>query len=391
MTTARSFVVIFLAHKAAGILAEGAHLVFEGAGIADELGFIEHLVDQLHDLAAHLDAHADVHGAGLMGDAVLGANFFQPVCAAPSRGDDGVLRAQFPLARRARQQDAHAARALDEQVAALVAKEDFHAGVEQVVLDVFINLLGALGAQMPDGAVDQLEAGANGALADFFELLPLGNAFHLLVGAKLEVNGVGIINGLLCQRLANQGGQVSPHFAGERELAVGKGTGPRKAGGDVTIGLAVDAAPRDCLGAVAVLHCLPFFHNGDVPAAAVAQQLNGRENSGRAGADDDDVVVFQNSQAPFFLKGLRCVRGPGNGFFLPARRWRAGRSPHGGPSGAPCGKGGGRRRGSAASSAAAGAGQMPAQAASMSSSQAFMASSVWDSSSSSSQPSISAP
>ena len=81
---------------------------------------------------------------------------------------------------------------------------------------------------MPDGAVDQLEAGANGALADFFELLPLGNAFHLLVGAKLEVNGVGIINGLLCQRLANQGGQVSPTSQESESLPSEKAPAPEK-------------------------------------------------------------------------------------------------------------------------------------------------------------------
>ena len=81
-------VVILLRNKAAGILAERADLVLERRGIADELGLIEHLVDGLHDLVAHLDAHTDIHGAGLVGDAVLGAERFKPVRTAAARGDD---------------------------------------------------------------------------------------------------------------------------------------------------------------------------------------------------------------------------------------------------------------------------------------------------------------
>ena len=67
-------VVIFLTHKAAGILTEGANLVLEGLRIADELRFVENAVDRLHDLIPNLDANADVNGAGLMGNPVLGAD-----------------------------------------------------------------------------------------------------------------------------------------------------------------------------------------------------------------------------------------------------------------------------------------------------------------------------
>ena len=81
-------VVVLLSHKAAGVLAEGAHLVLPGLGVADELGLVQHLVHLFHDFVAALHAHADVNGAGLVGDVVLGADLLQPVGAAAARADD---------------------------------------------------------------------------------------------------------------------------------------------------------------------------------------------------------------------------------------------------------------------------------------------------------------
>ena len=66
-------VVVLLADEAAGVLAEGADLVLEGLGIAHQLGLVQHPVHHLHDLVADLHPDADVHGARLVGDVVLGA------------------------------------------------------------------------------------------------------------------------------------------------------------------------------------------------------------------------------------------------------------------------------------------------------------------------------
>ena len=89
-------VVVFLRHEAAGVLAEGADLVLPRLRVADELGLVQHLVDLFHDLVAALDADADVHGAGLMGNVVLGAELFQPVCATASGADDHRRRRGVP-------------------------------------------------------------------------------------------------------------------------------------------------------------------------------------------------------------------------------------------------------------------------------------------------------
>ena len=53
-------VVVFLRHKAAGVLAEGAHLVLPGLGVADKLGLIQHLVHLFHDLVAALQDRKSV-------------------------------------------------------------------------------------------------------------------------------------------------------------------------------------------------------------------------------------------------------------------------------------------------------------------------------------------
>ena len=50
-----------------------------------------------------------------------------------------------------------------------------------------------------------------------------------------------------------------------------------------------------CLGAVALFHRLAFFHQQDLLFAAAAQQLHGGKDAGRAGANDDQIVLFHCS------------------------------------------------------------------------------------------------
>ena len=84
-------VVVLLADKAAGVLAEGANLVLEGLRIADQLGLIKHLVDRFHDLIAYLDTHADVDSTGLVRDAVIGAEGLEPFGASAAGGNDDMI------------------------------------------------------------------------------------------------------------------------------------------------------------------------------------------------------------------------------------------------------------------------------------------------------------
>jgi hypothetical protein len=193
-------VVVFLADEAARVLAERAHLVFKRLRIADQLGLVEHAVDKLHDLVAHLDPDADVHGAGLVGDAVFLADLFHPVRAAPSGRDHDVggedlkvFMASADLDRG----DAGADVPLQDNIGALVFKQDLHAVLQQVVLDVQIDLLRALRAEVPDRAVDQLQTGLDGPFADLLDLIRVPDPFDMLIRAEGEIDLVGIIDQIL--------------------------------------------------------------------------------------------------------------------------------------------------------------------------------------------------
>ena len=148
-------VVILLADKAAGVLAEGAHLVLKGLGIADELGLVEHIVHRLHHLVAHLHPDADVHGAGGVGHAVAGAELVEPVRAPAAGGHHGVGGVDLILRLALGEKGAHAPAVLDEQIGAGAAKADLHPMRQQVVLDGGVNLLGLFRAQVADGAIHQ--------------------------------------------------------------------------------------------------------------------------------------------------------------------------------------------------------------------------------------------
>ena len=119
-------VVVLLADEAAGVLAEGADLVLEGLGIAHQLGLVQHPVHHLHDLVADLHPDADVHGAGGVGDVVLGAELLQPVGAPAAGGHHGVLGVDLQVGLAVGDGHALADLVLQDQVAALIAEVHLH-------------------------------------------------------------------------------------------------------------------------------------------------------------------------------------------------------------------------------------------------------------------------
>ena len=288
-------VVVFLRHKAAGVLAEGAHLVLPWLGVADELGLIQHLVHLFHDLVAALHAHTDVYGAGLVGNVVLGADLFQPVRTAAAGANDHGIRIHRPDLIAVLQQYALALLILKDDVLALGIEQHLHAVVGQIVLDGQIQLLRLLCAQMADRAVHQLQAGMDGVLADLLDLLAGVDALHMGVCAELKIDLVGVVDKLLCKLLSDQGGQVAAHLIGEAQLAIREGTCTGKAGGDGAGGAAVDAVAHFGFGAVALFHGLALFHQQHLLFAAVAQQLHSGKNASRAGTDNDQIILFHFS------------------------------------------------------------------------------------------------
>ena len=291
-------VVVFLGDKAAGILAEGADLVLPGVGIADQLALIQDIVDGLHDLVAAFDADTDVHGAGLVGDAVLGAELFQPVGTAAAGGNDDLLGMDLPLGTVLPDDDAGAGVAVQQNVLALGGEHHLHTVVGQIMLDVQIQLLGFLGTQVADGAVDQLQTRLDGTLADGLDFGPLIDALHMGVGAKFQVDFIGVVDQALGKFFADQLGQFAADLMGEGQFSVREGSGTGKSGGDGTGRLAVDTVAHFCFGAVALFHRFAFFNQQHAGLAALAQQFQCGEDTGGAGADNDQIVRSLHGSSP---------------------------------------------------------------------------------------------
>ena len=296
-------IIVLLRHEAAGVLTERAHLVLERGRVADELGLVQHAVDRLHDLVAHLDAHADIDRAGLVLHAVLEADLLQPVGAAAAGGDDGVPGLDgvvlVPIVRH----DAAAAAVAQDDVLARAAEEHLHAVVAQVILDAEVDLMRLLGAEVADRAVDQAQARADGARADLLDLLRILQALDVLVRAELQIDAVGVVDELLRLLLADEGGQVAADIAAQRELAVRERARAGETGRDVAIRLAVHTPASLGLRAAAVFNGLPLLNHDDLFRGAAAQQFQRREDSGRARTDNDNICVHEGSSLDcvFFL------------------------------------------------------------------------------------------
>ena len=65
-----------------------------------------------------------------------------------------------------------------------MAEEHVDALGTQVVLQRKVELLRLFGAEVADGAVDELQACANGAAADDADLIGVGHALHMGVRAE---------------------------------------------------------------------------------------------------------------------------------------------------------------------------------------------------------------
>ena len=187
--------------------------------------------------------------------------------------------------------DALADVVLQNQVAAFIAEIHLHAVFLEIPLNGQIDGLGLFRTHVADGAVHQLQARLDSTLADFLPFLLVLQTLDVGVRTEFQIDFVRVVDGLLGHVLANQRGQVAAHLIAERQLAVGESPGAGEAGGDVAVGLAVDALAGLVLGAVALFHRLALLHHDDLLLAALFDHLQGGEDAGGAGADDDDVCV----------------------------------------------------------------------------------------------------
>ena len=138
----------------------------------------------------------------------------KPIGAAASGGHDDALGVDALFSVWACGNDAATNIVLDNHVAALGAKTHLDAGIAKMVFDCEIELLGFLGAQVADRAIDHFEACLDGATANVADLCVVSRALNVLVCAKGEVNLVHLVDGLLRLPGSNQLGKVAANFIG---------------------------------------------------------------------------------------------------------------------------------------------------------------------------------
>ena len=293
-------VVVLLADKSAGILAECADLVLERLGVAYELRLIENIVDLLHDLVSYLNAHADVDCAGLMGYIMLSAELFEPVRAAASGRDDRVIREDLYVLVALADIDALALVALKNYVVALVAEEHVNAVFDEILLDGIVYVLRLLGAEVAYRAVNEAKTRFYRALSYLLDFLFASDALNMSVRAELEIDAVGIFNSLLRHIVADELGELTAYLGAQGQFAVRECARAGEPGRYVAIGLAVDALVCFRFGAAALFNRLTLFNHHNFLVRALADKLNGREYSGRARADDNYVVFHWYTS--FFIR-----------------------------------------------------------------------------------------
>ena len=169
-----------------------------------------------------------------------------------------------------------------------------------MLFDARVQVARTFGAQVAYGAVDQLEAGLDGAAAYVGQLLLAAQPLHVRVRTERQVDAVHLLDGGLRHIEADELGQISPHFGGKRELAVGKRPRAREPRRDAAR-LAAHArarGPAQLFGTAALAHREPLVHHDDVPRMSMLEQRQRAEYARRPHADDDDVRCLCAHERP---------------------------------------------------------------------------------------------
>ena len=184
-------VVMLLGNQSAGIHAEGAHLVFKGVGIIDQLGLVQVFGQVIHHGIGNLDAHADVHLVVEGGDARAGSRhdvFRRDLLGLAAllfedRTGDGAVFGEYIFA---------GGELLKGEVVALT----------QLAVHCAQHVEGILGAHVAHRAGDELNVVLAGLV---FELINLGvvEAVHQIGRAEGEILVVAIFD-QIAHRLSRQ-------------------------------------------------------------------------------------------------------------------------------------------------------------------------------------------
>ena len=232
----------------------------------------------------------------------------KPISAATSGGHDDALGVDALLTIGSCGNDASANIVLDNHVAALGAKTYLDAGIAKMVLDCEIELLGFLGAQVADRAIDHFEACLDGATANVADLRVVSRAFDMIVCAKGKVDLVHLVDGLLRLPGSDQLGEVAADLVGQGELPVRERARARKARGDIA-GLAVYAMTGFIFGTMPLFYRKALLQQDDMRLGPLFDEFESREDARGAGTDDNDICVHRISPHEMGAPGRTLLPG----------------------------------------------------------------------------------
>ena len=178
-------IVIFRRYFSRRIGAECADFVIKGRRVIDQLGLVEILIEELHDLIPDFHTDADIHGARHGLDPELFALAVQPVRAVAADRHNDSWRVKLLVLFRL---NAHGASITDQDRSDGIVETHVNARVLQMMLELFIDLVSLLGAEMADRALHKLQVCADRLGADLLDLLLLANTVHISIGTELEVD-----------------------------------------------------------------------------------------------------------------------------------------------------------------------------------------------------------
>ena len=237
------------------------------------------------DHGGELYPDADVHPVGLGGDLHFPANLLHPLAAAAAHGDHALVTGVAGLI-------------TADLIAAAQLVDAAHRGIEvevhlvlKVGVEVFQHHIVDVGAQMPDGGIQQVQVILNA------ELLELGSCSGVELGALAAVGHVDLVHvfhqvqGPLFADVLKEG---AAEIVGDVVLAVGEGPRAAEAGHDGA-GLAADAGLDGGAvdGALPLIQGVTGLKHADLQVRIPQHQLIGGKNAAGARADNEDIVIHR--------------------------------------------------------------------------------------------------
>ena len=150
-----------------------------------------------------------------MRNVIARAELLKPLGAAATGRNDDAVGLVFGAAAGQVDDNALANSIRDDEVLAAAAEDHLDPVVLQKMLELLVQLLRLLRAEVADRAVDKLQARRDGASADILDLVGLADTLDVRVGAELKVHGVRVVDERLRSVRADQLRKIAADLVAE--------------------------------------------------------------------------------------------------------------------------------------------------------------------------------